>query len=202
MWPCWLRKSRSLIATAVVGCCALMLGRGAVAAEPGAEAAPRVSPVPDAAAQAKAEKMIREVFAADLAKGDEDTRRALARKLLRQSKDAWDDPASEYVLLRLARDKALEAYDFATVNKAVDALVRRFGGETADLKLAALKRVTIPLDRSDALATLTDAYLKVAEEALVKGDVPGATRAGAQAEGFRAGGQEPVAGQARSGGQR
>src|SRR5689334_3102476 len=59
---------------------------------------------PDAAAQKKAEAIIRELFKDDYAKTSLMDRGALLRKLVAQARQTADDPAAKYVLYREARD--------------------------------------------------------------------------------------------------
>src|SRR5687768_1787516 len=74
-------------------------------------AAQEKSPVPDDAAQARAETMIKQVYKAEYAKSNEADRRTLAKKLLDQSRDTKGDLASRFVLLREARTIAAAAGD-------------------------------------------------------------------------------------------
>src|SRR5438876_10969457 len=74
--------------------------------------------VPDEPSQARAERMVREVFAKDYAGHTPAQRVALAQKMLQQAGDTTDDPAARFVLLREARDLAASAGDPGTTQRA------------------------------------------------------------------------------------
>jgi hypothetical protein len=134
--------------------------------------------LPSAADQKKAEAEIRSVFKDDFAKKDRDSRRSLAQKLLAQAADTKNTPASRYAVLLLARDLASEAVDIDTIFTSIEQLEKLYdlgkpplagASFTVDLyaqKIFALngakKFATTP---ADAVA-LSDAYLRVAEDAL------------------------------------
>src|SRR5262245_25179503 len=82
--------------------------------------------VPDATAQKEAEKVVREVFKEDYAKKTPADRQALARKLQMQGIETKDNPSFAFVLLREARDMAVQVGDSATAMEAVTELARRF----------------------------------------------------------------------------
>ena len=97
------------------------------------EAADRKA-VPDAAAQAQAEKLIRDVFKDEYARTSAADRLNLARKLLQQGIDTVDDPASRFVLFREARDLAAQAGDLETALTAVDEMARFFQVSAPEMK--------------------------------------------------------------------
>ena len=67
-------------------------------------------PVPDAAAQQKAVELIREVYKEDYDKARTPAEKvALAEKMVRQAGQSNTDAAGRYVLLRTARDVAVQA---------------------------------------------------------------------------------------------
>jgi len=134
--------------------------------------------VPSAADQKKAEAEIRAVFKDDFAKKDRDSRRTLGQKLLAQAADTKNTPASRYAVLYLARDLASEALEIDTIFSAIEQLEKLYdlgkpplvgASFTIDLnaqKIFALngakKFATSPADAG----VLSDAYLRVAEDAL------------------------------------
>src|SRR5579883_614338 len=69
-----------------------------------------LAPVPDAAAQKKADALVKDVFGAEIARAKSPTdKAAVAEKLLKQGIDTRDDPAARFVLLRDARELAAQA---------------------------------------------------------------------------------------------
>src|SRR5262249_23314822 len=64
-------------------------------------------PVPDQAAQARAEKTIRQTYKADFAKKKTEEHLALAAKLLQPGRENRKDPPEWFVLFREARDQAI-----------------------------------------------------------------------------------------------
>src|SRR5947208_2899208 len=75
--------------------------------------------VPDEPSQARAERMVREVFATDYASHAPAARVALAHRMIQQANDTADDPAARFVLLREARDLASSAGDPGTAQRAI-----------------------------------------------------------------------------------
>src|SRR5687767_38462 len=98
------------------GTCALLCLLGPTSATAAALPATRPNTqsllhVPDDPSQAKAERMVREVYAKEYATSDPAARRALAGRMLRQAMDSGNDAAARFVLLREARDIAASAGD-------------------------------------------------------------------------------------------
>jgi hypothetical protein len=67
------------------------------------------TPLPSDADQAQALKLVKDVFKTELSKSSPADRRLLARKMLEQSRETKDDPATKYVLLREGRELANQA---------------------------------------------------------------------------------------------
>jgi len=99
-------------------------------------------PAPDAAAQAAAEKLIRNLFEDDFARKKPAEQLALSTKLLDQAKETKDDPAARFVLLREARDLAVQAGDVVQALRIVDVLAREFDVSAPAFKTAVL----VPLE--------------------------------------------------------
>jgi hypothetical protein len=104
---------------------ALFLPMFAIAAADQAEKSERL-PIPDAAAQAKAEKTIKDVFKAEYTKKKIADQLDLAGKLIKQAEDTGDDPAARFVLLREARELAAKAGDALLTGRAVEEIVRLY----------------------------------------------------------------------------
>jgi hypothetical protein len=146
----------------------------------GAQDAAR-SPVPDAADQKRAEKIVRDFFKSDYQSRDAATRSALADKLLKEAA-ATQDGASVYVLLREARDVAADAGNVATAMEAVALMAAKFDVKSEDLKAAALAAARKKASTPEALARVAEALLQLAEEQAAKGDFDGALRGARDAE--------------------
>jgi hypothetical protein len=82
--------------------------------------------VPDAKAQGKAEKIVKDLFKDDYVKRKPAERLALARKLFQQGVDTSDDPPTRYVLFREAMNLAADAGSLAEGLNAVEELARWF----------------------------------------------------------------------------
>jgi WD40 repeat protein len=111
--------------------------------------AARKLPLPDDAAQAKAEGDIKQIYKDDYAKKPSE-RDPLAWKLLDKARQTKDDMAGRYVLLREARDVAAAAADAASALQAAELMAQQYEvGDVVDFKLAALtateKAVTTPV---------------------------------------------------------
>src|SRR5688500_12324014 len=120
----------SLLATAALACLAAA-PRSAPRPPAAATVLPATQPahpVPDSAAQAAAEKTVREVFDKQylLARSDPAARAALARVLLLKADETLDDPAARFVLLRESRDLAANSGDAPTAVSALARLGRGF----------------------------------------------------------------------------
>lgn len=119
---------------------------GSILATPGEVLAQRQTkgklPVPDAAAQAEALELIRDVYRDewDRAKKAEE-KTALANKLLAQAVKSLDDPAGRFVLLRLARDVAAQAGDAETALGAVDRIGNTYEVDVLQMQLECLQAV-------------------------------------------------------------
>ena len=88
------------------------------------------APVPAAAEVEAAEKLVRDIFAAEYgaARSDAD-KAALAKRILSAGMESTDRPAEQYVLFRVARDIAASARDTETALNAVQQLT---DGDTVD----------------------------------------------------------------------
>jgi hypothetical protein len=123
-------------------------------------------PAPSAEEQKQAEKVIRDLFRDAYAKRQPDEVRDLARRLLANARDTKDDPASEYVLLREARDAAVRAGDAKSAMEAVDVLAARFAVDDAKMRTDAMgefrRKVRTP-ESARALVEVCMAAIDAAE---------------------------------------
>ncbi len=152
------------------------------AAVPAASQDPQKSPVPDAADQKRAEKVIRDFFRADYQAKDPAARSALAGKLLKEAAATQGDAVAAYVLLREARDAAADAGDIAAAFEAVARMAERFDVKADEMKAAALSTARKKASTADDLAKVAEAFLALAEDQAKKGDFDGALRGAREAE--------------------
>jgi hypothetical protein len=129
------------------------------------------APIPDKAAQAKARKLIEEVYSEDYARAKKDPAvlAGLARTLLQEARDTTDDLGARYVLFQEASALAARAGDAPTALQALDEAAREFAISPAAAfraKVAALGAASKATALADAYQTVVDASLALLEEAL------------------------------------
>lgn len=122
-------------------------------------------PIPPAAAQKEAEKLVREVFKDEYAKTQTPDRLALARKLLKQAVETEDDMTARFVMLRDAREIAAAAGDADLAFRAISMLDGDFKIDALTLKHAALTAVGKSARGPDEIKSLSGYFLKLAAEA-------------------------------------
>ncbi|MCI0464724.1 MAG: WD40 repeat domain-containing protein [Gemmataceae bacterium] len=126
--------------------------------------APR-SPVPDSAAQARAEQTIRRVLADDFARAtDPAARGKLIHTLLTQGRETRDDPALRFVLLRQARDLAARAGDARTALTITSELACAFAVDEAQHKVEALLLTALAARTAEQRRALTAQAITLLEE--------------------------------------
>ena len=138
-------------------------------------------PIPEAAAQKSAEKLVRDVFKDDYSRKDAASRRPLALKLLKQAGESADDPAARFVLLSEARDVAADAGDLRTALSAVQQLAKIYAVNPIASRKQALDRARKAVAPED-LAALAEAYLQTADDAAAADDFESALAAARDAE--------------------
>ena len=107
--------------------------------KPIATAPDKQSPVPDGDAQAKALKMAKEVYGEEwTAAKTANEKRALAQKLLHAADESENDLPSRYVLLKLARNVAIQASDGLLAFDAIDQMVEQFKIDDVEMKAGVL----------------------------------------------------------------
>ncbi|MCH8924081.1 MAG: hypothetical protein IIA67_13155 [Planctomycetes bacterium] len=94
-------------------------------------------PVPAAAALEKAVADIRDIFDVDAAITVE-AKAKLARELLAAAKETDDDPASQYVMLRMVRDMAAFHGEYAAAEQAIGEMSERFDVDVVAMRSAAV----------------------------------------------------------------
>jgi hypothetical protein len=139
-------------------------------APPGAPVPPRPPEkleVPPAVAQSEAEKSIRETYKADDAKRASQDLNVLAKKLLSQGMDSANHATTRFVLLREARETALQAGDARLALAAVDESARVFAVDALALKVAVVSRIASTA-KGQAGWEAAELCLSVVDEALVQ----------------------------------
>lgn len=141
---------------------------------------PRI-PVPDAAAQKEAEKLIRDVFKDDYAKKGIAERSALAKKLFQQGMETKDDATSRFVLFQEAAGLFAQAGDLEQAFKSIDQLKGGYRIDPTALKNETLLTISKSAKTPDDFQALAKAYLKVSQDAADANDYAAAEKAVASA---------------------
>jgi hypothetical protein len=154
------------------------------AAAPAVGGAGDRSPVPTTQAAQEAEKLVKDVYKDEYAKRGPEERRALAQKLLEDGRNNKSDPASQYVLLREARDAAASVGDVQTAIDAAVELGKTFQVDPVDTKLGALTAVRTAARTPEAQSEAAEATAALIDEAAAVDNFDAATRAADLAIGF------------------
>ena len=102
--------------------------------------APTKLPVPSQATQEQSLALIREIYKDDYANAKTDQQKAaLARKLMQKARETQDDPASRFVLLKVARDLAAQAGEADAAFQAIDQM-EAFDIDARRMKVDVLKK--------------------------------------------------------------
>jgi len=95
-------------------------------------------PVPDAAKQKEAERLVRDLFKEQYAKKSPADRKALSRTLLEHAKQSTDDPAALWVLYREAMDMSIQGCDAASLTESIDGAARFFDVDAMPIRSSSL----------------------------------------------------------------
>ena len=127
------------------------------------------TPIPAEAAQAQATKLIKEVYGEEWNKAKTAAeKQALAKKLLGKANESKDDPASQFVLLRLARDIATQATDGQTAFQAIDAMAETFQVNSLEMKTAVLTKCAVFLRTPEQHNSASEEALKLVDQAVTQ----------------------------------
>ncbi|MGE5610650.1 MAG: PA14 domain-containing protein [Bacillota bacterium] len=143
---------------------------------PIASTAPTTRPVPSPAAQARAQKLIREIFQADYRQTDPISRQTLAAKVLQQGIDTETDSTSRFVLFRESRDIAAAAGDAPAAARAIAMLERDFGIDPVPMTLAALTTAAGVARQPEAFRGIVRVAIAATDHAIVHDDYAAAFR--------------------------
>lgn len=159
---------------------ALALVVGAAGAS--AWAQPR-APLPDEAAQAAAQQLLRDVYGDeyDAAKTSEE-KTELARTLLDQAAKSRAAPASHFVLLRVAKEVAILAADGEIALDAVERIVATYDVDGMQMRLDCLTGLADAAKLSSQRAALAEQACSLIDLALAEDDFESAGRFGQIAE--------------------
>jgi hypothetical protein len=93
-------------------------------------------------------------------------KQALAEKLIARAKGVKNDPASQSIMLRLAKDVATEADDGQTAFQAIDAMADTLHADAEAMKTSVLKRLAGVARRPAQHKSLAEQALKLESQAV------------------------------------
>jgi hypothetical protein len=139
--------------------------------------APKRRPAPSPTAQAKADKLIRDVYKTEYAAATEpEGKRKLLKILLEQAPKTEDDYDARFVLFREAKDLAAQLGDAATALWVVDSLAKEYEINGLEMKALALEKASGATLTAKANRTLTNLILPLLADALEADDYETAGR--------------------------
>lgn len=141
----------------------------------------RKAPVPDLTAQNEAEELIHDMFKEEYGKKSKEDQQLLAKKLLEESTGSVGGRATQYVLLREAREIAARAGDAATAFRAIDEMAKSFEIDSRPMKMSALSKAAQKAKSPPEMRRLTSLYGMLAEDARSADDYHTASRAASAA---------------------
>ena len=137
---------------------------------------PRLAP-PDAGAEEKALAKLKETYSAELDEAKSTAQKsALATKLLAAAKRARRGSADQFVLLKLARDLAVQSGSAVLAFQAADATVEQFEVEGWRIKAEVLPKLAPFLRRPPDKKALAQACITAAEQAVAQDEYPSAEK--------------------------
>jgi hypothetical protein len=93
-------------------------------------------------------------------------KQALARKLIGKASETKDDPASQFVMLRLAKDVATQASDGQTAFQAIDAMAETFQVDANTMKMAVLTKFACAAQKPAQHKAVAEQALKLVDQAV------------------------------------
>ena len=107
-----------------------------------AQTAPNKLPVPSEAAQAQAMALVREIYKSDYDKSTTTEQKvALAQRMIQKATETKDDPASHFVLLKVARDLAVQARKINLACQAIDQMAVTYEIDGIPMKLEVVSKI-------------------------------------------------------------
>ena len=138
-------------------------------------------PVPDEAELQEAVRLMRDVLKEDYASAD---RLALGQKLLGMGTAAGETPASRYALLTEAIAVAGAAGDSATAVRAVETITDYFRVDSCVFRRQQFEKIGKGVGSREAAEALSQAWLRLADDAVRAEDFAPAKRAATEADRF------------------
>ena len=137
------------------------------------------APVPDAAAQKRAQGLLRDVYGKeyDAAKTSKQ-KTELAKKLLDQAAKSKADSASHFVLLRVAKEMAVLGADAETALEAVERIVATYDVDAMEMWLACAKRLASAAKFSSQHAALAAQVYALVDIAVAEDNFEAASQLG------------------------
>ena len=133
------------------------------------QSAAKKIPVPTDTDQAEATKLIKEVYGDEYSKAKTTTeKQALAKKLVGKANESKDVPASQFVLLRLARDIATQAGDGQTAFKTVDTMAETFQFDVLAMKTVVLTKFTTTAQKPAQHKSVSEEALKLVDQSIIQ----------------------------------
>jgi hypothetical protein len=138
--------------------------------------------VPDAAAQERALKLVRDLFKDKaLAATTSEKQKALAEELLQKAQSTKDDAATQYVLFEEAGRFAIRAKDADLASQVIEEMGATFNVDAFDLKVKSLMVIGKSLGPHEQSAAIAGSLLVLMEEAGTKDEFDTAKELGAMA---------------------
>jgi hypothetical protein len=132
-------------------------------------------PVPNSAKQGPVLYKLKNDYKADYAKREAPDQLALAATFLKEAKQPGVEAVRKYVLLREARELAVNGGDLGIAFDAIDEMARDFAVDPTELKVTAMAN-SVSRSRAPPLQMM-EQYLKIAEQSLADWDVQTAYQA-------------------------
>lgn len=135
--------------------------------------------VPDDAAQSKARELLQELYGKEFESAQASAQKtALAKKMLGQAAETKGDPASHFVLLRVAKDVAVLAGDVETALGAVNRIAAIYDVDAMEMKEETFHAVASAARISSQFKAIAQQALPLIEEAVALDEYEKADRFG------------------------
>jgi len=136
-------------------------------------------PVPDEASRKHAEELLREVYGPEYDAAKSSVQRAaLAKKLVEQAEENRGNPVECFVLLRAAREMAIQAVDAKLALQATDRLATWYDVDGTTQRVDTFQAVGRAASKSSQFHALADQALPLIDAAVREDRFDAATRAG------------------------
>ncbi len=156
-----------------------LMGQDSAERQPAHSQRAEKQPVPKEAAQARAAKLIKELYGGEWAAAKTSAQKEdLAIKLLDKGKESTGDPGGQFALFKVARDVALQAGDSHIAFEAIDALADEFTVDGVEMKTAALAKVVSVSQRPDQHMQSAEDAMAALDEAISHDNYTAAARLG------------------------